>query len=82
MLGADFSTTFGDITHSQAMLFLRLLLAVAKQIQRVHIEFGDPNEEAWSGKGFLIFFVIADNMTSVLAQETLNTLSELLAADC
>ncbi len=78
MFWANFSTALGDVTHSEAMLFLRALLAITEHIKRVHIEFSDADKEARSGKGLLILFVIANNVTSILAEETFDALTELL----
>ena len=80
VLWADLGAALGDVAHSQAVLFLRGLLAVAQDIQWVHIEFGDTNKEARSSKGLLILFVIANNVAGVLTQEALDALTEFLAA--
>jgi len=78
VLWANFSTALGDVTHSKAMLFLRTLLAVTQDIEWVHIEFGDTDEEARSSKGLLILFVIANNVAGILTQEAFDALTELL----
>ena len=66
MFWANLSTALGDVTHAQAVFFLRLLLTVTQHIKWVHIEFGDTNEESWTCKRFLILFMIANYVASVL----------------
>ena len=79
VLRADLGTTLGDVAHSKTMLFLRLLLSVTESIQWMHIKFRYSNKESWTSKRLLVLFMVANNMAGVLAEETLDALSEFLA---
>ncbi|GGW23610.1 hypothetical protein GCM10010339_93470 [Streptomyces alanosinicus] len=50
------------------------------RVQRVHVEFGDPHQEARARESGLVLLVVADDMAGVLAQEALDALAELLRA--
>ena len=63
----------------EAVLCLRLALAVAG-VERVHVELGEPDEEAGTGEGLLVLLVVTDDVAGVLAEEALDALAELLAA--
>lgn len=78
MFWADLGTALRDVTHAKTVFFLGALLAVAQGIEWVHIKFGDTNEEARSSEGLLILFVVANNVTSILTEEALDALTELL----
>ena len=78
VLGADLGAALGDVAHAEAVLRLRLALAVPR-VERVHVELGEPDEEPRPGEGLLVLLVVADHVAGVLAQEALDALAELLA---
>ena len=49
-------------------------------VERVHLERGQPHEEARAGERRLVLLVVADDVADVLAQEALDALVELLDA--
>ena len=61
------------------MLVLRLPLAV-EGVERVHVQLGEPDQEARAGEGLLVLLVVAHHVAGVLAQVALDALAELLAA--
>ncbi len=66
------------------MLLLRRRLPVETGlgggVQGVHVQLGDPHQEARPGEGRLVLLVVAHHMAGVLAQEALDALAELLRA--
>ena len=78
MFWAYCSTALGDVAHSKTVLLLSIALTI-KLVQRMHVEFSKTNEEPRSSKGFFVFFMVTDNVASVLAQEAFDALTELLA---
>ena len=50
------------------------------RVERVHVQLGDPHEEARAGERLLVLLVVADDVADVLAQEALDALAELLDA--
>ena len=49
-------------------------------IQRMHFEFRETNEEARAIEAVLVFRVVPDDMADILAEEAFYTLAELLSA--
>ena len=78
MFWANFSTTLCDVAESKAVFFLGSLFTVTQLIKWMHIEFGNTDKETRTRKGLLVLFVIANNVTCVLAQEAFNALAEFL----
>src|SRR6476660_7253372 len=79
VLGADLGAALGDVAHPETVGLLRLALAVL-DVQRVHVELGEPDEEPGPGEGLLVLLVVTDDVAGVLAEEALDALAELLAA--
>ena len=55
-------------------------LAAVVDVERVHLELGEADEEARPGVLGLVVLVVADDVADVLAHEALDALAELLAA--
>src|SRR5437867_2640017 len=79
VLGADFGAALGDVAEAHARGVLHEGRAI-DGVQRMHLEAGQLDEEAWPRECALVFLVIADDVTHVLAQEALDALVELLDA--
>ena len=79
MFGANFGAALGDVAHTKTVFLLGSALSIAQGIQGMHIKFSDSNEETRAREGLLILLVVADYMASILAEEALNALTELLA---
>src|SRR5581483_1408438 len=75
----DLGAALGDVAEAEAVLLLRLVAPV-ERVERVHLELGDPHQVPRAGERLLVFLVVADHVTGVLAQEALDALAELLAA--
>src|SRR5947209_5508947 len=58
-LRADLAAALGDVAVAEARLLLGELLAVSG-VERVHVQLGDPHEEARAGEGRLVVLVVAD----------------------
>src|SRR5258705_1776392 len=71
-------TTLGDIAQTDAELIFQQMGA-RQTVKGMHFQSGNANEEARPTKLFLLF-VISQNMTDVLAKETLDALAKLLHA--
>ena len=80
MFWADFSTALSYVAHSQTVLFLCGFLAVSQGIERMHIQLGYPDKETRPSKGFLVLFMIANDVAGILAEEALDAFAELLTA--
>src|SRR6266849_3988873 len=79
VLGAHLGAALGDVAEADAGLGPRELPAV-DGVERVHVEAGDLDEEAWPREGRLQLIVVTDDVTDVLAEEALDALVELLDA--
>ncbi len=80
MLGADLGAALGYVAHPQAVLLLSGLFAILQDIQWVHIQLGDTDEETRSSKRLFVLLVVTDDVASVLTKEALDALSKFLAA--
>src|SRR6202046_2385195 len=78
VLGAHLGAALGDVAHAQAAV-VRQLPAVV-DVERVHLELREADEEAGPRVVGLVVLVVADDVADVLAHEALNALAELLAA--
>src|SRR5262245_38297621 len=79
VLGADVRAALGDVAVAESRLVLDHLPAVVR-VERMHLELGQPHEEARAREHRLVLWVIAYSVAHVLAHEALDALSELLAA--
>src|SRR5467141_4977346 len=79
VLGTDLGAALGDVAEADAGRVLDVGRAVHR-VERVHVEAGELDEEAWPRERALVLLVIADDVADVLAQEALDALVELLDA--
>src|SRR5690349_8858328 len=77
--GTDLGAALGDVAHADPGGVLRELAPVVG-VERVHVELGVPEEEAWAGESLLVLLVVTDDVAGVLAEEALDALAELLSA--
>src|SRR5262245_19417020 len=77
VFGTHLRTTFRDVAQTKARLLLRQPLAVVG-VERVHVEFGKPDEEPRAREALLVLIVVADHVAGVLTEEALDALAELL----
>src|SRR6202041_2054010 len=77
VLGAHLGAALRDVAHAQAAV-VRQLAAVV-DVEGVHLELGEADEEAGPGVLGLVLLVVADDVADVLAHEALDALTELLA---
>src|SRR4051812_30011253 len=73
---ADVGAALRDVAEAQAGLPLEELQPIVR-VERVHLQRGQPHEEARPGEGRLVVLVITDDVADVLAQEALDALVEL-----
>src|SRR6185437_7859123 len=77
VLRADLGAALGDVAHAEAEIVLRDLAPVSG-VSWVHLELGDPHQEARPGVCGHVLLVVTDHVAHVLAQEALDALAELL----
>src|SRR5579863_9023830 len=78
VLGAHLSAALGDVAHAEAAVVRELAPIV--DVEGVHLELGEADEEAGPGVFRLVLLVVTDHVADVLAHEALDALAELLAA--
>src|SRR4051812_43964669 len=78
-LGAHLAAALGDVAVAQAELLLGGVAPV-DDVQRVHVELGQPDEEPRPGERRLVLLVVTDHVAGVLAEVALDALAELLRA--
>src|SRR5262249_33665955 len=79
VLRADLGAALGDVAEADPGHVADHLPTV-EGVQRVHLQFGQPDEEAGPGEALLLLVVVPDDVADVLAQEALDALPELLPA--
>src|SRR5256885_7612529 len=80
VLRTDLGAALGDVAEPEPLVLDRVLLAIGVRVQRMHVQFGGPDEEARPGERRLVLLVVADHVAGVLAEEALDALAELLRA--
>ena len=78
-LRAHLAAALGDVAVAQAEVLLRGVPPV-DDVERVHVQLGQPDEEPRPGEGRLVLLVVTDDVAGVLAEEALDALAELLRA--
>src|SRR3954470_4941780 len=78
-LGADLAAALGDVAVAEPEILLRRVLAV-DDVERVHVQLGQPDQEARTGERGLVLLVVTDDVAGVLAEVALDALAELLRA--
>lgn len=76
VLGADFRATLSNVAVSDAVALLEIAHAILG-IQRVHLKRRVVHDEAGADE-FIVLVMVAQDMADILAEETLDALSELL----
>src|SRR5262249_45178225 len=79
VLRADLGAALGDVAEADPGHVADHLPTV-EGVQRVHLQFGQPDEEAGAGEALLLLVVVPDDVADVLAEEALDALPELLPA--
>src|SRR5690606_21556891 len=79
VLGADLGAALGDVAETETVVVLRDVAPVGL-VRRVHLQLGDPHQEARAGEALLVLVVVTDDVAHVLAEEALDALAELLRA--
>ena len=75
VLGAHLGAALGDVAVAQAVVVDGHLAAV-DGVERVHVQLGDPHEEARTGERGLVLLVVTHRVAGVVAQEALDALAE------
>lgn len=78
VFGADFGTAFGDVAESGAEFIFNFWDAVFG-VQRVHFERRQPDHKPRAHE-FVLAFVVAQDVTDILTQETFDAFAEFLDA--
>ena len=79
MLGTNLGAAFRDVAIADSRFPANELHAIVG-VERVHLQSGESNEQAWTCKGRLVFIMITNHVANVLAKKTLDTLVKLLHA--